>query len=66
MSEHALHSLLLRGTKTWQKGDSETTIDLVLASEELATSVIKCAIHTTEHDSDYRAVETVFDVAPPA
>ena len=50
MSEHALHSLLPRGTKTWQKGDSETTIDLVLASEELAGSVIKCAIHMTDED----------------
>jgi hypothetical protein len=65
MSEHALHSLLPRGTKTWQKGDSETTIDLVLASEELAGSVIKCDIHMTEHGSDHRAIETVFDVAPP-
>jgi exonuclease III len=66
MSEHSFHGLLPRGTKTWQKGDSETTIDLVLASEELATSVIKCAIHTTEHGSDHRAVETMFDIAPPA
>jgi hypothetical protein len=65
MSEQALYSLLPRGTKTWQKGGSETTIDLILASEELATSVIKCAIYTTQHSSDHRAVETVFDIAPP-
>jgi hypothetical protein len=33
MNEHALRSLLPRGTKTWQQGDQESTIDLVLASE---------------------------------
>ena len=65
MGDHALEGLLPRGTKTWQRGESESTIDLVLASEELAGSVIKCAIHATEHGSDHRAIETVFDVAPP-
>jgi endonuclease/exonuclease/phosphatase (EEP) superfamily protein YafD len=65
MSDHALRGLLPRGTKTWQNGDRETTIDLVLASEELATSVLKCAIQATEHGSDHRALETTFDVTPP-
>jgi hypothetical protein len=65
MSEHDLHSLLPRGTKTWQRGDHESTIDLVLASEELATSVVKCTVHTTEHGSDHRAIKTTFDVATP-
>jgi hypothetical protein len=45
MSDHALSILLPRGTKTWQIGNRQTTIDLVLASEELASTVIKCAIH---------------------
>ena len=36
MTEHSLQCLLPRGTKTWQSGDIETTIDLVLASTELA------------------------------
>jgi hypothetical protein len=53
MGEHALESLLPRGTKSWQRGESESTINLVLASEELAGSVIKCAIYTTEHGSDH-------------
>ena len=66
MSEYALHSLLPRGTKTWQSGDRESTIDLILASEELATSMLKCAIHATEHGSDHRAIETTFDVDPGA
>jgi endonuclease/exonuclease/phosphatase family metal-dependent hydrolase len=65
MSEHGLCSLLPRRTKTWRSGDCETTIDLVLASEELATSVVRCGTHATEHGSDHRAMETTFDVATP-
>jgi endonuclease/exonuclease/phosphatase family metal-dependent hydrolase/ribonuclease HI len=63
MSEHALRSLLPRGTKTWQRGNHESTIDLVLVSEELATSMVKYTVHSTEHGSDHRAIETIFDVA---
>ena len=65
MSEHGLCSLLPRGTKTWRSGDLETTIDLVLASEELATSMVRCEPHATEHGSDHRAIETMFDVVTP-
>ena len=65
MNEFALSSLLKRGTKTWhgggQSGDCESTIDLALASDNLTNSMIKCAIHGTEHGSDHRAIETVFD-----
>jgi hypothetical protein len=32
MSEHALHSLLPRGTKTWHKGEHESTIDLIIGN----------------------------------
>ena len=70
MNEFALSSLLKRGTKTWQgggqSGDCESTIDLVLASENLTDSMVKCAIHGTEHGSDHRAIETVFDAPWPA
>jgi hypothetical protein len=65
MREHALHSLLPRGTKTWQNGARESTIDVILASEELATSTVKCLVHATKHGSDHRAIETTFDVATP-
>ncbi|KAJ5292091.1 hypothetical protein N7478_001342 [Penicillium angulare] len=65
MSEFALSSLLKRGTKTWhgegQYGECESTIDLVLASDNLADLVAKCVIHGTEHGSDHRTIETVFD-----
>ena len=49
MSDLTLSSLLPRGTKTWQGGQYETTIDLVLASEGLAASTVKCSIYGTEH-----------------
>jgi hypothetical protein len=65
MSDHSLCSLLPRGTKTWQSGSRETTIDLILASEDLAATAVKCIIHETEHGSDHRAIETTFDVAAP-
>jgi hypothetical protein len=65
MSALALSSLLPRGTKTWQGGPYATTIDLVLASEELAVSTVKCSIHRNEHGSDHRAIETIFDVSVP-
>ncbi|KAJ3461050.1 hypothetical protein MRS44_011917 [Fusarium solani] len=45
MNDFMLRSLLRRGTKTWQSGDYETAIDLILASEELADTAIKCTIH---------------------
>ncbi|EED11817.1 hypothetical protein TSTA_109970 [Talaromyces stipitatus ATCC 10500] len=48
-----------------QGGDYESTIDLVLASENLIDSMVKCAIHGTEHGSDHRAIKTVFDVPRP-
>ncbi|KAI2868281.1 hypothetical protein CBS11852_11371 [Aspergillus niger] len=65
MNDCALSSLFKRGTKTWHgggySGDCESTIDLVLASDNLTDSVIKCAILGTEHGSDHCAIETVFD-----
>ncbi|KAF5964566.1 reverse transcriptase [Fusarium coicis] len=65
MNGFMLRSLLRRGTKTWQSGDYEKTIDLILASEELANSNIKCGIHGLEHGSDHRTIETVFDISIP-
>ncbi|KAJ5766661.1 uncharacterized protein N7511_004277 [Penicillium nucicola] len=65
MNEFALSSLLKRGTKTWhgggQSGDCESTIDLVLASENLTESMAKCALLDTDHGSDHCAIESVFD-----
>jgi hypothetical protein len=65
MSDHDLQSLLPRGTKTWQQGSHDLIIDLVLASEEPAMSVVKCIVHTTEHGSDHKVIKTAFDIAIP-
>ncbi len=63
MDEHSLCSLLPRGTKTWRSGAAESTIDLVLASAELADQLLRCRIHPCDHGSDHRAIETAFDIA---
>jgi hypothetical protein len=65
MNEFGLSSLLPRGTKTWQRADEQSTIDLVLASAELADEVISCMTHPTEHGSDHRAIQTAFDIQVP-
>ena len=65
MNEFTLSSLLRRGTKTWHGGDYETTIDLVLASEELKNAMVKCTLYGTEHGSDHRTIEGVFDISVP-
>ena len=66
MNEVGLSSLLPRGTITWQAGGYESTIDLVLTSEELRETTVKCGAHETEHGSDHRTIETVFDISVPA
>lgn len=65
MSELALRSLLPRGTKTWQNRVSATTVDLVLVTDELASTMVRCAPCLTDHGSDHRAVESLFDVTMP-
>ena len=61
-----LHSLLERGTTTWEGPEGqESTIDFILVSDELAATMIHCRIHETEHGSDYKAIETVFDIDLP-
>lgn len=65
MNEHGLRSLLPQGTKTWQRAEDASTIDLMLASTELANTVVECQIHATDHGSDHRAIQTEFDVGTP-
>jgi hypothetical protein len=65
MSEFSLSSLLPRGTKTWYSSEYDITIDLVLVSEELRESAVKCRIYSTEHGSDYRTIESTFDISIP-
>lgn len=56
-----LQSLLPRGTKTFQVGQYETTIDLALASDVLAAQMLRCEVHDVEHGSDHRAIASVFN-----
>jgi len=35
---------------------------LMLASQELASNVLRFEFHDTEHGSDHRAIDTAFDV----
>jgi hypothetical protein len=70
MTEFSLSSLLPRGTKTWKGRDSEgrvreTTIDLVFASQDLANDLVKCGPHATDHGSDHRTTETIFETEVP-
>jgi Endonuclease-reverse transcriptase len=65
MEDLSLTSLLPRGTTTWQNGDRESTIDPILASEELTERYLQCKFHETEHGSDHRAIETCFKVETP-
>ncbi|KAM9874254.1 hypothetical protein VDGL01_11687, partial [Verticillium dahliae] len=45
--------------------DQESTIDLTLASEDLARTLVKCMTPETDHGSDHQAVETKLDLAMP-
>ncbi|KAF6515846.1 hypothetical protein HZS61_004587 [Fusarium oxysporum f. sp. conglutinans] len=65
MDEHGRLSLLPQGTKTWEGPGGESTIDLTLASAELADEMVHCGIHPTEHGSDHRAIQTEFDLTTP-
>jgi len=37
-------------------------IDLILALNELASTVVKCTVHRIEYRSDYRAIKTIFNI----
>jgi hypothetical protein len=65
MNKFDLMSLLPRGTKTWSSGDFEITVNLVLASSDLASSMVKYMIYGTEHGSDHHAIEMEFVISIP-
>lgn len=57
-SEGYYHAARRRGRE-----EHQSTIDLALASEDPTNALVKCAIHETDHGSDHRIIETVFDVS---
>jgi hypothetical protein len=65
MNEFDLISLLPRGTKIWSGRDFEIIIDLVLASSDLASSIIKYIIYSTEYRSNYHAIKMEFNISIP-
>ena len=69
MAEHGLQSLLPRGTPTFF-GDHNSrrrlsTIDLVLATEDLAGNMLRCRAHGSQHGSDHEAIETHLNLQAP-
>ena len=62
MTDLQLRSLLPRGTITYSSGRWTSTIDLMLASDFLATRKISCQLHHTENGSDHRPIETCFEL----
>jgi hypothetical protein len=66
MNEFALSSLLKQYTKTWQEGgqggDYKSTINLILASENLTGSMVKYVVNRIEHGSNYHIIKTMFNI----
>ena len=65
MDELAPMSLVPRGTITWQRRDGESTIDLMLASEALASNYQHRKVYGVEHGSDHRAICTQIEMITP-
>ena len=71
MSQYGLQSLLRRGTITWQHPSEQlqSTQDLMLASNDLASRCEYCRLAGNDHGSDHRPIEASFelnlDVSPP-
>ena len=65
MTDLHLHSLLPRGTITYEGEVGQSTIDLILASDGLSDDVMQCDIYGEEHGSDHRAIQTSFNIRPP-
>ena len=62
MTDLGLQSLLPRGSITYEGARGESTIDLVLSSEELADDRLACHLYEVDHGSDHRAISTNFAI----
>jgi exonuclease III len=67
MQEAGLHSLLPRGTTTWehQSRDLSSTVDVVLGSEEIQEKLEYCRIHNTDYGSDHKPIAISFRAEVP-
>ncbi|TKA44234.1 hypothetical protein B0A49_13576, partial [Cryomyces minteri] len=66
MDQHGLQSLLQPGVITFQRSRFRSTIDLSLASQWLASNLVRCTLWGNEYGSDHRAVLTEFDITEEA
>ena len=64
IGDYSLQSLLPISTKTWARNKQELTINLIFASNKLATTLIKCGVYGIEHGLNHKAIEMTFNVAP--
>jgi len=57
-----LQPLLQPGTITWehQTQDLSRTVDVVLASIDLAEEKLRCQVYGTDHGSDHKAIKATF------
>lgn len=63
MAELSLESLLPTGTVTYEGSQGQTsTIDLTLATPQLASDYTHCSIWGNEYGSDHRAIHTCFRI----
>ena len=68
MEEHRLKRILPKGTITWRKGISESTIDLIFVPPLLRDSLIDTSLITddVDHHSDHYPIRISFDLKPRA
>ena len=65
--EYSLQSMLPAGTITWHHTgmDSSSTIDVILASYQLAERLNRCGVHVHDHGSDHLPIVIDFRVELP-
>lgn len=63
MEDLSLQNLLSRGIITYESGDHSSTIDLVLASEQLAEGRTVCRPFETTYGPDHQPIKSHFQVA---
>ncbi len=70
MADLDLQLLLPQGTITYQGGRAQSshssTLDLIFTTEKLATGVLICQPHETQHRSDHKAIESKFSLMATA
>lgn len=66
MADLDLQLLLPQGTITYRRGKAQSshssTLDLIFTTEKLATEVLVCKPHETQHGSNHEAIESKFSL----